>query len=36
VVDFPTLYPPGVGPGRVLPQSRVPENLELIIRTFAR
>jgi probable F420-dependent oxidoreductase len=36
VIDFPTLYPPGVGPGRVLPQSRVRENLELIIRTFAR
>ena len=36
VIDFPTLYPPGVGPGRVLPQERVAENLELIIRTFAR
>jgi probable F420-dependent oxidoreductase len=36
VVDFPTLYPPGVGPGRVLPQARVHENLELIIETFAQ
>jgi probable F420-dependent oxidoreductase len=35
VIDFPTLYPPGVGPGRVLPQARVHENLELIIETFA-
>jgi probable F420-dependent oxidoreductase len=36
VLDFPTLYPPGVGPGRLLPQARVRENLELIIETFAR
>jgi len=36
VIDFPTLYPPGVGPARLLPQERVQENLETIIRTFAR
>lgn len=36
VIDFPTLYPPGVGPARLLPQERVLENLETIIRTFAR
>lgn len=36
VIDFPTLYPPGVGPARVIPQERVRENLELIIKTFAR
>jgi probable F420-dependent oxidoreductase len=35
-IDFPTLYPPGVGPARLLPQERVRENLETIIRTFAR
>ena len=36
VIDFPTLYPPGVGPGRLVPQERVRENLQSIIRTFAR
>jgi len=36
IIDFPTLYPPGVGPARVIPQERVRENLELIIKTFAR
>jgi probable F420-dependent oxidoreductase len=36
LIDFPTLYPPGVGPARLLPQERVRDNLETIIRTFAR
>jgi probable F420-dependent oxidoreductase len=36
VIDFPTLYPPGVGPGRLVPQARVRDNVEAIIRAFAR
>lgn len=35
-MDFPTLYPPGVGPARIVPQERVRLNLETIIRTFSR
>lgn len=36
VLDFPTLYTAGVGPARTVPQERVGENLEAIIRTFAQ
>jgi alkanesulfonate monooxygenase SsuD/methylene tetrahydromethanopterin reductase-like flavin-dependent oxidoreductase (luciferase family) len=36
VLDFPTLYAPGVGPARTVPQERVKENLEMIIQTFAQ
>jgi probable F420-dependent oxidoreductase len=36
VLNFPTFYTAGVGPARTVPQERVRENLETIIRTFAR
>ena len=36
VLDFPTLYAPGVGPARTLPQERVRENPAMIIQTFAQ